>query len=73
MTYIMPIMIGFFAFMYTSAFALYMVTNSVLSMLMTLLINFLVEKNFKRKAEKDYEEKINKKYGYNRIQTGKKK
>jgi len=73
MTYIMPIMIGFFAFMYTSAFALYMVTNSFVSMLMTLLINFLVEKNFKRKAEKEYEEKLNKKYGYNRINTGKKK
>ena len=73
MTYIMPIMIGFFAFMYTSAFALYMVTNSLVSMLMTLLINFLVEKNFKRKAEKEYEEKLNKKYGYNRINTGKKK
>ena len=73
MTYIMPIMIGFFAFMYTSAFALYMVTNSVLSMLMTMLINFLVEKNFKRKAEKAYEDKLNKKYGYNHLNTGKKK
>ena len=60
----MPIMFGVFSFIYSAAFSVYMVTNSLLSTGSTLLINFCVEKAFKKKIEKAEKEKIeNHKYG----------
>ena len=64
MTWMMPIMFGVFSFIYSAAFSVYMVTNSLLSTGSTLLINFCVEKAFKKKIEKAEKEKIeNHKYG----------
>ena len=64
MTWMMPIMFGVFSFIYSAAFSIYMVTNSLLSTGSTLLINFIVEKSFKKKIEKAEKEKIeNHKYG----------
>ena len=53
MTWMMPVMFGIFAFIYSSGFSIYMVTSSVLSTAFTLLINFCVEKSFKNKLAKE--------------------
>ena len=64
MTWMMPIMFGIFSFIYSAAFSIYMVTNSLLSTGSTLLINLIVEKSFKKKIEKAEQEKLeNHKYG----------
>ena len=49
MTWMMPIMMGIFAFMYTSAFSIYLILSSVISILSTILINKVVERKFKKK------------------------
>lgn len=67
MTWIMPIMFGIFAFIYSAAFSIYMITSSLLSTGFTLLINFFVERKFKNKIIKESEEKQSKiKYGKRR-------
>ena len=53
MTWMMPVMFGIFAFIYSAGFSIYMVTSSVLSTAFTLLINFCVEKSFKNKLAKE--------------------
>lgn len=60
MTWMMPIMFGIFAFLYSASFSLYMIVSSLLSMLTTFLINFFVEKSFKGKIEKEMREKASK-------------
>ncbi len=51
MQWIMPIMMAFFAFMYTAAFSLYIVVNSILSIGMTYGINFIVDRKFKKEQK----------------------
>ena len=56
MTVIMPIMMAVFAFMYTSAFSIYIILSSVISMITTLSINKIVDvkynkENANKKAE----------------------
>lgn len=53
MTWMMPVMFGIFAFIYSAGFSIYMVTSSVLSTAFTFLINFCVEKSFKNKLAKE--------------------
>ena len=57
MKWIMPIMMAFFAFMYTAAFSLYIVVNSILSIGLTYGINLIVDTKFKKeqKAQKPQE------------------
>ena len=57
MTWMMPIMFGVFAFMYTASFSLYMVVSSLLSTGSTLLINYFVEKSFYKKEAQEIENK----------------
>ncbi len=52
MQWIMPIMMAVFAFMYTAAFSLYIIVNSLLSMVMTFGINFIVDSKFKKEQRK---------------------
>lgn len=67
MTWMMPIMFGIFAFIYSAAFSIYMITSSLLSTGFTLLINFFVELSFKSKLEKEQQEKASQaKYGKRR-------
>lgn len=67
MTWIMPIMFGVFAFIYSAGFSIYMVTSSILSTLFTLVINFCVEKAFKNKIIKKQAEETSKaRYGKRR-------
>lgn len=47
MTWMMPIMMAVFAFIYTAAFSIYIVISSLFSMLTTLVINYVVDKKYK--------------------------
>ena len=47
MTWMMPIMMAVFAFMYTAAFSIYIVLSSVISMLTTVIINWIIDAKFK--------------------------
>ena len=67
MTWMMPIMFGVFAFIYSAAFSIYMVTSSLLSTGFTVLINLFVERSFKKTIEKMEAEKASKaRYGKRR-------
>ena len=53
MKWMMPIMMAFFAFMYTAAFSIYIIISSVISIGTTFLINFIVGRKLKKeKAQK---------------------
>lgn len=56
MTWMMPIMFGVFAFIYTASFSIYMIVSSLLSTSSTLIINAIVGKRFNKQIE---EEKLN--------------
>lgn len=56
MMFLMPLMMGYFSFMYTSLFSIYIISNSIMQLLGTLLINFIVEKRYKNKELKHEEE-----------------
>ncbi len=51
MQWMMPIMMAFFAFMYTAAFSLYIIINSLLSLVMTFGINLIVDRKFKKQQK----------------------
>lgn len=53
MTWMMPIMFGVFAFIYTASFSIYMVVNSLVSTLSMLIINKVVEDRFNKKIEEE--------------------
>ena len=57
MMWMMPVMFGIFAFIYTASFSLYMVVSSVLSTLGTILINKLVEIRFAKKLAEEESQK----------------
>ena len=52
MMWMMPIMMAIFAFMYTSAFSIYIILSNILSIGTTFLINFVVDKQIKKEKEK---------------------
>lgn len=61
MMILMPLMMAFFGFMYTGAFAIYMVCNYLLSLVSTLSLAYPVEKIVQRSfAKKEAKEKSNK-------------
>lgn len=63
MMFMMPLMMAFFGFMYTGAFAVYMVANYILSILTTVLlrgpINAMVDKSLSKAEEKNPTPKAN--------------
>ncbi len=58
MKWMMPIMMAFFAFMYTAAFSIYIIVSNILSIASTYGINFIVDRRFKKKEGVDTEKKI---------------
>ena len=60
--FIMTAMFAIFAFMYSSAFSIYMIMSNVLSLISTLIINKLVDINERKKEEKALVEKYNKRF-----------
>lgn len=53
MTWMMPIMFGIFAFIYTASFSIYMVVSSAVSTISTVLINKVVENRFNKQIEEE--------------------
>ena len=53
MMWLMPIMMAVFAFMYTAAFSIYIILSSVISLGTTFLINFVVDRKFKKQQPKE--------------------
>ena len=52
MMIMMPIIYGLFAFMYSSAFSIYMITNTIYSIITTLIINKAMNVWFSRREER---------------------
>lgn len=61
MMWMMPIMMAVFAFMYTAAFSLYIITSTLTSLASTLLINKVVDVKFKKMLEKEENDTVYKK------------
>ena len=58
---VMTIMFGIFSFMYSSAFAIYMITSNILSLISTLVINKIVDK-IQEKKNKEKEQGVSSRY-----------
>ncbi len=50
MTYMMPLVLGFFAIVYSAAFAIYYFTSNLFMTIVTLIFNFIVKKKDEKKA-----------------------
>ena len=62
MMIMMPIIYGIFSFFYSASFSLYMITNTVYSIVTMLIINKCVDVWFKKKEEKgEFDEYLSKK------------
>ena len=53
MMFIMPVLFCIFAFIYSAAFSLYLITSSLFSLCSTLIINKVIDVRFKKKEEKE--------------------
>ncbi len=60
MMIVMPIVFGIFSFFYSSAFSIYMITSNVFGILSTLIINFFIDRKFRKIEEQEIQEKYNK-------------
>ena len=60
MMIVMPIIFGIFSFMYSAAFSIYMVVSNIFGIVSTLLINFFIDRKFKKIEEQEIQEKYNK-------------
>lgn len=58
MTWMMPIMMAVFAFMYTAAFSIYVVLSSLISLGTTLGINWIIDKKYKSASKEGKKETI---------------
>lgn len=59
---IMTVMFAIFAFMYSAAFSIYMVTSNITSLITTLVINKAVDVVMRKKEEKALQEQYNKRF-----------
>ena len=66
MMIMMPLMMAWFGFMYTGAFAIYMVVNYTLSILTTVAMRYPVEKVVMKRLNKDENKKKSNKATYMR-------
>ncbi len=64
MTWMMPMMFGIFAFIYTASFSLYLIVSTLFSTASTFIINKIVENKFKKKMEQEEQERFNKRYSH---------
>jgi membrane protein insertase Oxa1/YidC/SpoIIIJ len=53
MMWMMPIMMAVFAFMYSAAFSIYIITSTVLSLITTIAINKIVDYKFNKENKKE--------------------
>lgn len=55
-------MFAIFSFLYSSAFSIYMITSNILALVSTLIINWAVAYNARKKEERALQEKYNKRF-----------
>ena len=60
MMIVMPVIYGIFAFFYSAAFTIYMITSSIYNVVSTLIINAIIDRRFRKKEEQEIQEKYNK-------------
>ena len=61
MMFIIPVLFCVFAFIYSAAFSLYLITSSLFSLVSTLVVNRVIDSVFKKKNEA--EERAQANYG----------
>jgi len=66
MMILMPVIYGIFSFFYSAAFSIYMITNTVYSLITTLIINKILDVTFKKKEERQELEHLSKRNPKNR-------
>jgi membrane protein insertase Oxa1/YidC/SpoIIIJ len=66
-------MFAFFSFQYSSAFAIYMITSNLFSLLNTIVINKVVAVSLKKKEEKALQEKYNQRFPGRKLEKDEKK
>ncbi len=71
MMWIMPIMFGFFAFSYSTAFSIYMTVSSIITTLSSVLVNGFTEKKNETKKEKEANHSSRSKKNINKIEKEK--
>ncbi|MCD8201340.1 MAG: YidC/Oxa1 family membrane protein insertase, partial [Clostridia bacterium] len=59
MMIIMPIIYGIFSFFYSASFSIYMITNTVYSILSMIITNQAVDRRYSKKREREEIEKMN--------------
>lgn len=59
---VMTVMFAVFAFMYSAAFSIYMVTSNITSLITTIVINKAVDVAMRKKEEKELQEQYNKRF-----------
>lgn len=62
MLVLMPLIFAVFSFMYSAAFSIYMITSNILSIIMTLVINKVVDVVMTKKEEQAMQEQYNKRF-----------
>lgn len=60
MIIVMPVIYGIFAFFYSAAFTIYMITSSVYNVVSTLIINAIIDRRFRKREEQEIQDKYNK-------------
>lgn len=73
MMIMMTLMFAFFSFQYSSAFAIYMITSNLFSLLNTIVINKVVAVSLKKKEEKALQEKYNQRFPGRKLEKDEKK
>ena len=69
MLIVMTVMFGIFSFMYSSAFSIYMIMSNVLSLIMTLVINKIVDVVFEKREAAALQAKYDKRFPNRRQST----
>ena len=68
MLIMMPIIYGIFSFFYSAAFSLYMITNTLYGLIMTVIVNKIMEVSFeKQEANGGYNAKRKQKNNRKRL------
>ena len=60
MMIVMPVIYGIYAFFYSAAFTIYMITSSVYNVVSTLIINAIIDRRFRKREEQEIQDKYNK-------------
>ncbi len=67
MMVVMPVIYGIFAFFYSAAFTIYMITSSVYNVVSTLIINAIIDRRFRKREEQEIQDKYNKRLPHAKV------